>query len=378
MKPTGSALLEFNPELNRLSKSKKLRDGLSAVVQIGDTLWVANDETVSLERLSRRRADREDAHTYGEHARFALNDFLRLPVPPPSDPEKREQIEEADVEGLDYRDGYLWLVGSHSLKRKKADSGESVKDNLEHLAKISSDGNRFLLARIPVMAEHGIYTLEKRLEHNGKKRTAAQLGGDDKSSDLTAALATDKHLRPFLSIPGKDNGFDIEGLAVVGDRIFIGLRGPVLRGSAVILEVELKEDEDNAAKLKLKKIGRDDRPYRKHFLQLGGLGMRDLCVRGSDVLILAGPTMDLDGPVTVFRWLGGAEPEEESLVFADRLPVVMQIPYGQGTNKGMDHAEGMTLFGGDARALLVVYDSASEERQKGANAVEADIFDLPR
>ena len=48
MKPTGSALLEFNPELNRLSKSKKLRDGLSAVVQIGDTLWVANDETVSL------------------------------------------------------------------------------------------------------------------------------------------------------------------------------------------------------------------------------------------------------------------------------------------------------------------------------------------
>ena len=166
-------------------------------------------------------------------------------------------------------------------------------------------------------------------------------------------------------------------MAVVGDRIFIGLRGPVLRGWAVILEVELKEDEDNASKLKLKKIGRDERPYRKHFLQLGGLGMRDLCVRGSDLLILAGPTMDLDGPVTVFRWLDGTEPEGESLVFADRLPVVMQIPYGQGTNKGMDHAEGMTLFGEDARSLLVVYDSASEERQKGTNAVEADIFDLP-
>jgi hypothetical protein len=373
MKPTGSALLEFNPELNKLSKGKELRDGLSVVVQVGDTLWVTNDETISLERLSRQKRNRGDARNYGEHTQFALDDFLRLPKPP----KKREQFEEADVEGLDYKDGYLWLVGSHSLKRKKPDEKESVKENFERLAKVSSDGNRFLLARIPVMAEDGTYTLKKKVEQNGKKRTAAQLHGDDKSSDLTKALAKDKHLEDFFSIPGKDNGFDIEGLAVVGDRVFIGLRGPVLRGCAVILELELKEAEGKASTLELKKIGREGRPYRKHFLQLGGLGMRDLCVRGSDLLILAGPTMDLDGPVTVFRWLGGTEPKEESLVFAEQLPIVMQIPYGQGENKGMDHAEGMTLFGEDAGSLLVVYDSASEERQKGTNTVEADIFDLP-
>jgi hypothetical protein len=377
MKPTGSALLEFNPELNKLSNGKELRDGLSAVVQIGDTVWLANDETISLERLCRQTRNREESHKYGEHTQFALGDFLRISVPPPSDPEDREQIEEADLEGLDYSDGYLWLVGSHSLKRKKPEKKESVKDNFERLSKVTSDGNRFLLARIPVIEKDGTHTLQKKVEQNGKKRTAAQLHGDDKSSDLTDALATDKHLRAFLSVPGKDNGFDIEGLAVVGDRIFIGLRGPVLRGWAVILEVELKQDEDNASKLKLKKIGREDRPYRKHFLQLGGLGIRDLCVRGSDLLILAGPTMDLDGPVTVFRWLGGTEPNGESLVFADRLDTVMQVPYGEGNNKGVDHAEGMTLFGEDARSLLVVYDSASEERQKGTNAVEADIFDLP-
>ena len=378
MKPTGSALLEFNPELNTLSKGKGLRDGLSVVVQVGDTLWVANDETISLERLSRLRRNREDAHKFGEHTQFALDDFLRLAAPPPSDPEKSEQIEEADVEGLDYRDGYLWLVGSHSLKRKKPDTKESVKENIERLAKVTSDGNRFLLARIPVVAEDGTYTLEKKVEQDGKKRTAAQLHGDDKSSDLTDALATDKHLRAFLSVPGKDNGFDIEGLAVAGERIFIGLRGPVLRGWAVILEIELKEDEDNASKLELKKIGRDDRPYRKHFLQLGGLGIRDLCVHGSDLLILAGPTMDLDGPVTVFRWSGGTDPEKESVVFADRLPILLQVPYGEGDNKGKDHAEGMTLFGDDGRSLLIVYDTASKGRhEKGANSVKADIFDLP-
>jgi hypothetical protein len=117
MKTKGSVLLEFNPQLNKLSKGKGLRDGLSVVVRVGDTLWVANDETISLERLSRQRRNREDAHNYGEHTQFALDDFLRLPVPPPSDPRKREQIEEADVEGLDYRDGYLWLGTYNGLAR---------------------------------------------------------------------------------------------------------------------------------------------------------------------------------------------------------------------------------------------------------------------
>ena len=88
--------------------------------------------------------------------------------------------------------------------------------------------------------------------------------------------------------------------------------------------------------------------------------------------------MDLDGPVTVFRWLG-APNQVKSMVFADRLPVVMQIPYAQGINKGMDHAEGMTLFGkGCPGFSLGSDDSASKERQKGKHAVEADIFDLPR
>ncbi|MGH8566678.1 MAG: DUF3616 domain-containing protein, partial [Gammaproteobacteria bacterium] len=153
----------------------------------------------------------------------------------------------------------------------------------------------------------------------------------------------------------------------------------VLRGWAVILELELKEDD--ASTLKLKKIGSNDRRYRKHFLRLGGLGIRDLCVHGPDLLILAGPAMELDGPVIVFRWPGGAQPNAESLVFEKSLPIVIDVPHDQGKNKGTDRAEGMTLFspdgGGDARAVLVVYDSASEDRKTGRNAVKADVFALP-
>jgi hypothetical protein len=377
-----SVLLEFNPELNRLRQGKELRHGLSGVVQIGTTLWVANDETLSLERLSYQKEHIDDAYKYNEHQQFALSDYLSLPVPPPSD--LAEKVEEADIEGLDYKDGYLWLVGSHSLKRSnpKPDK-DSREESFKRLAKVSADGNRYLLARIPVVKKDGSYTLEKETDQNGNQRTAAQLRGLAKGNLLTEALAQDKHLQRFFAIPGKDNGFDIEGLAVAGgDRLFLGLRGPVLRGWATLLELELQLGRDNPHELILKDINPnnpfnpDYYGYRKHFLELNGLGIRDLCVDGSDLLILAGPTMDLDGPVSVFRWRGGAQPPEESLVSRDKLQKILEIPYAQGK----DHAEGMALFSADdsdTRSLLVVYDSASEDRQTGISAVKGDIFTLP-
>jgi Protein of unknown function (DUF3616) len=375
MNTTSVVLLEFNPERDDLGKDKELRDGLSVAVQIGDTLWVTNDETVSLERLCLVEGGNTGNYRYGRnHKQFSLNDYIRLPLPPPPDP---ADLEEADVEGLVYEGGYLWLVGSHSLKRKKPKLKDGARKAQKDLGKVSSDGNRYLLARIPIVDSDGTYTLAKEDTQNGKKRTAAQLRGNDQGNDLTEALRGDEHLESFLAIPGKDNGFDIEGLAVAGERIFMGLRGPVLRGWAVILEVELEEDNDQPSTLRLKAIGPNDRLYRKHFLHLGGLGIRDLCTQGSDLLILAGPTMDLDGPVTIFRWPGGTEPEGENMVPASELERVLDVPYGQG----VDHAEGVTLFspdGGKARSLLVVYDSASESRQLGEGTVAADVFLLPR
>jgi len=374
MNPTSTVDLEFNPERDDLGKDKELRDGLSVALQIGDSLWVANDESNSLERLSLIEGGNTGNYRYGRHHKqFSLDDYLQLPVAPPNDP---ADLEEVDVEGLDYEDGYLWLVGSHSLKRKKPTLKDGAKGAHKQLAKVSTDGNRYLLARIPVVEGDGTYTLTKEVTKKGKKRIAAQLRGNAQGNDLTEALRGDKHLGSFLAIPGKDNGIDIEGLAVAGKRLFLGLRGPVLRGWAVILEVELKEDNKKPSMLRMKPIGPKQRPYRKHFLQLGGLGIRDVCAQGSDLLILGGPTMDLDGPVTIFRWPGGTKPKGESVVLADDLERVLDVPYGQG----VDHAEGMTLFspdGGTARSLLVVYDSASESRQLGESTAAADVFLLP-
>ena len=371
-----SVLLKFNSKLNTLSKGKELRDGLSVVVKVGNTLWLTNDETLSLERLSAHMATSPFTDEYGDHAQFALSDFLELPLPPSPNINGKEKIEEADLEGLDFKDGYLWLVGSHSLKRAKPDKEYSNEKNLSRLAKVTADGNRFLLARIPLAEETN--TLVKTITEGDKTRTAARLRGDDKGNDLTHHLANDEHLREFLSIPGKDNGFDIEGLAVVGERIFLGLRGPVLRGWAVIIQLELEEQD--ASTLKLKQIAPDQGFYRTHFLRLDGLGIRELCVQGSDLPILAGPTMGLDGPMTVYRWRGGAQPNADRFVFDDAVEPILHIPVGHGKDAGKDHAEGMTMFSQgdvDPPSILIVYDSTAKERQIGTSNVKADIFRLP-
>lgn len=342
------------------------------MVQIADTLWVANDEGTSLERLAPIKRHKPGIRTFGRHERFPLADLFRLP-------QKVKSVKnqpEVDVEGLAYADGYLWLVGSHSLIRRKPTLDDGPKKARQQLQQVNRRGNRYLLARIPVEETNGIPTLVKKMTEDGTKRRAAQLHGDDCENDLTEALRRDDHLGSYLSIPGKDNGFDIEGLAVVNKRIFLGLRGPVLRGWAVILEIAVKEHPRHASLLKLRSIGPQGRLYRKHFLHLEGLGIRDLCAQGSDLLILAGPTMSLEGLVRVFRWKGGADPNGESMVPREKLDHLLDVPHGHDVG----HAEGMTLCsldGGPANSLLVVYDSIPKKRQSDDGTGIADLFPLP-
>jgi Protein of unknown function (DUF3616) len=145
-----------------------------------------------------------DGRTYSAHTPFLLSDYLTLPVPPSSSSEEKTKIGEADIEGLAYHKGYPWLVGSHRPKRSKPEA-ESATKNFAHLARVSSDGNRYLLARIPPVKRKGIYTLAKEVEEHGQKRSAAQLRCSTTTSELTHALHEDVHLQHFFSLPGKDN-----------------------------------------------------------------------------------------------------------------------------------------------------------------------------
>jgi len=373
MHPANIVLLEFHPEHDNLTHDKELRDGLSVALRMGDTLWLANDESVTLERLTLSEKDSTGRSSFArDHKQFALHDFLPLPLPPHG--ETSDRINEADIEGLACDNKYLWLTGSHSLRRKQPKPDDSMKKAFKRLCSVSKDGNRYLLARIPIAEQDGGYTLLKETEQKGRKRTAARLRGDEHGNELTRLLEQDEHFGPFMSIPGKDNGFDIEGIAIAGKHLLLGLRGPVLRGWAAIIEVALVDD-DEPGWLRLAPVDDEGQMLRKHFLDLAGLGIRDLCPQGKDLLILAGPTMDLDGPVHVYRWHEPLRHTAGTIVPRDGLERLHALPYGAG----FDHAEGMCVFAApEAESrLLIVYDNPGPDRHRGEEDVAADLFDLP-
>jgi uncharacterized protein DUF3616 len=342
---------------------RDLREGFSAVVQVGRHLWAACDETATLERLT----DLGDG-TFGEHRTYPLADLLDLPG---------GEDEEVDVEGLAWSPPYLWVVGSFSRTREKAE-GDDPEARIARLAEVSDTDNRYLLARIPLAEdpETGEVAPARSAPPAKGEATAARLRGDGRDNALLDALDGDDHLRRFLKLPGKDNGFDVEGLAAAGERLFLGLRGPVLRGWAVVLEVEVREDDDNGdGALRLRRIGPGKQRYRKHFLDLEGLGVRELCEDGDDLLVLAGPTMEVAAPAAVFRWRGALREDGEALAEGERVVKLLDLPHD--VEGGHDHPEGICLFAGEGLppSLLVVYDAASRHR-RDARGVRADVFAL--
>lgn len=334
---------------------------LSAVALTPDgSLWVGSDEFTTLERLSPLAP-----YVFGDHRTYNVGDFVEL----------ANEKDEIDIEGMDYADAYLWLVGSHSTKRKKTQGKESVKD-IERLETIQREQNRYLLARIPVLDGELLKTCSHP-EHPEAEWCAASLPQTEDGNVLITALKDDSHLGPFLTfpLPSKENGFDIEGLAVHGDRLFLGLRGPVLRGWAMLLEIAVTEHQPGV--LTLQAMGSSGALYNKHFVDLNGLGVRELCFQGDDLIILAGPTMELEGAMRVFRLHNVLEHEGDSLAAqeSDDLEVLFDLPF----TIGADHAEGMALLPclGQPEALLIVYDSPNSARIAEPHAMFADVFRLP-
>ncbi len=342
------------------SKSDDLLRELSAVARTPDgNLWLGSDEFLTLERLTPM-----GDYVYGNHKTFHIKDYIDI----------FDTDSEIDIEGLDYADGYLWVTGSHSFKRNKTKGKKPTKD-IERLSEIEQDSNRFLLARLPVLNGELVPTYA-RSDDGETALSAACLEKIENHNLIMEALAKDEHLGRFLSIqlPSKDNGFDIEGLAVRGNQIFLGLRGPVLRGWAIILEIEVEVSAPGV--LTLKDLG-DGVFYRKHFLDLNGLGIRELYLYNGDLLILAGPTMELEGAMQLFRLKDVLDHSQDTLWSQDSgyLTVLFDLPFTIGS----DHAEGLTLLPclGYENGLMIVYDDPNENRRPEKQAIFADVFRLP-
>jgi hypothetical protein len=342
------------------SRAAATHTNLSAVRTDGRVVWLAGDETASVERLV--ADDPQDPTEYADETTFRLADLVPLPG--------ADADEEADIEGLARSGHFLWAVGSHSLRRKQIKARHAGAKALKRLARVEGQDNRQILVRIPVQDVDGLPCLVPEAVIDGERHRAAILAGRDNLREL---LRDDPHLAPFLAMPGKDNGLDIEGIAVQGDRVYLGLRGPVLRGWAFVLELRPYVDPADPRRLRLRPFD-DGLPYRKHVLALDGLGVRDLCPSGDDLLVLAGPTMDLDGPVRIYRWHGATRAGTPEVVRDAALTRELELTFGEGD----DHAEGIGFVGpAEAGRLLVVYDSPAVARMTPDGAVVADVVRLP-
>lgn len=352
--------LHFNEELN--IQDDKVREEISTCVRTGDYLWLAFDESTNIERL------RWNGECYTSHHTFLLSDFFEL---------TGDETDEVDLEGLAYHDHYLYLTGSMSTVRGKPDEDDDFETEADDLAQVERDVNRYLLGRIPCVRNEKTDAMElfREVAHPDdpdRMLRAAVLEHSDRDTRLTELLREDKHLSRYMEIPSKDNGFDVEGLAVDGERIFVGLRGPVLRGWAVILEIQVEEEGD---RLKLKKIGRDGKYFRKHFVAMAGMGIRELSLQDDrGLLILAGPTMDLDG--TISCWRIPHPLPENGVSFTHEPDRLFDITYGAQTAYGRDKAEGVAIL--PDGNLLIVYDEPLPERRIGDSGVYADVFAYPQ
>ena len=357
LEPLGQVDLAFSDWRPLRHVEDPLHKDLSAVARVGDSLFLACDETASVERLRRIGDGR-----FGEHRHFALDGLVDLPAGADG---------EMDVEGLCAVDGFLWIVGSHALKRSKPKRDESNADDaLRRMEQVDREPNRHFLGRIPLVEEAPGLFMPTRSD-GGRRAAWARFG--KRNSALTRWLADDPHLGPFLTIPAKENGFDVEGLAVRGERIWLGLRGPVLRGHAVVLDLAIAEKAPGRLKARR---AEGERRYRKHLLDTRGLGIRDMRFDGDDLLLLVGPTMSLEGPAFVLRWRDAVHDDVSGVIAPDRIETVAELPY----RLHADHPEGIDLWPeAGPGGLLVIYDAPAPERtDPDAFTVRADLIGLRR
>jgi hypothetical protein len=107
---------------------------------------------------------------------------------------------------------------------------------------------------------------------------------------LRGIIQKDKVLKTLSRIPSKENGIDIEGIAVVDDWIYVGFRGPVFRSNYVpVLKLRFDDPENTASLL---------------WVNFGGGGIRDMAKVDDGFLIISGPVGDGPGVYAVHHWDG--------------------------------------------------------------------------
>ena len=240
-----------------------------------------------------------------------------------------EDFEEFDGEGVAYAAPYFYVVGSHGCSRKKGKFRLST----------------FILARI-------------RVDQEGRPVDAA--GNVLTGSQVHEAVETTYRLSDLLpraeeagayfgeELDEETKGLNIEGIAVQGENIFLGLRAPSIGGRAFIVHANVDE---------LFKAGREPAPATALVetipVALGpDVGIRDLApLPDGRLLILAGAAYGDEIPYSIFVV------DSTGANLKELLPQEADRP---------TRAEGMTVLEATDKEirLLILFDKADRAPQE--------------
>lgn len=284
-------------------------EDISAIGKVGDFLLIGSDEGHVIQLLQRQ-----------DHDSYRLKKKFTLPKGKETDKTEKSKPE-LDIEGIATNGRTVYIVGSHSRKRSKVKAGKSSAKNRHRLTE-----------NLPEKSRRCIFRIEIDDEGNLKGKPKAQY-------QLYDYLQQDAVLQPFTKVPSKENGVDIEGIAAKGKMLYIGFRGPVLRDNwTPVLVIRFDDPSDDAEVL---------------FVNLNGLGIRDITRVKTGFLILAGPVGDGPGRYELHHWNGkDCIPDEDE---ADGKTTKLGcIPTAAGGK-----AEGITVIDetDDAYEIIVVWDS---------------------
>ena len=185
--------------------------------------------------------------------------------PPGADPR------EMDLEGIAVDGSTVYVLGSHSSRRRKVDENDSRRQN------------RAALMSAPEAQPGRDVLLRFTFGDDGKAGTIER-------TSLRPYLDATEPFRSFGEVAGKENGIDLEGLAAWRGDLYVGFRGPVLRG--------------NFTPILRCRFGSPIAAPALFFVDLGGRGVRDLAHARDGLLILAGPVGDGPGSYQLYFWDG--------------------------------------------------------------------------
>ena len=201
---------------------------------------------------------------------------------------------ELDAEAVAFDNGSFYVIGSHGRARHESNSAKEAKNNAKAAA-----ARQIFRITLPASA----------VDMKTGKLVGAP--GITPSTALAEILRGQPELSPAYDRALEDNGLTIEGLAVRDQRLYLGMRGPVIGSDATVLSVAISAVFD----------GQTAQP-RLHRLALGTdtankpRGIRDLAASGNGFLVLAGPVNDPEddtairpGDYAIYFWDGENPPD---------------------------------------------------------------------